>query len=169
MANNPLARAVLITWRRNNTYAQRLVEDLPVGAMLAQPPGLPAVMNHPAWILAHLNLYAGLAVRLARGEPFDDPAEHRYGMKSRPLADAAAYPGKAELVGEWRRWHEEGETALLGVSEAVTGSPTPLARWGAAHPTVGDMLVALMVKHESGHLGQLSAWRRAMGHPSVAM
>ena len=34
-------------------------------------------------------------------------------------------------------------------------------------PTIGDGLGYLLVAHEANHLGQLSAWRRAMGMPST--
>ena len=30
-------------------------------------------------------------------------------------------------------------------------------------PTVGDMIIFLMTSHEMDHLGQIAAWRRAMG------
>ena len=56
-----------------------------------------------------------------------------------------------------------------GTGRTVFSEPNPLERWRAVNPTVGDMIVTLMVKHESGHLGQLSAWRRAMGLASVPM
>ena len=30
-------------------------------------------------------------------------------------------------------------------------------------PTVGDFVIFLMTAHEMDHLGQIAAWRRAMG------
>jgi uncharacterized damage-inducible protein DinB len=32
-------------------------------------------------------------------------------------------------------------------------------------PTVGDQMVFMMTAHEMDHLGQMAAWRRAMGLP----
>lgn len=168
---NPLASAILISWRRNAGYGVRLIEDVPASRFTTQParltPGI--VLNHPAWVFSHLNLYAEVAVKLARGEAFEDPADHRFGQKSSPLADPGAYDPKDRLVEAWTRWHEMGSGALERSSVAFTSSPNPLERWRAMHPTVGDMLVTLMVKHESSHLGQLSAWRRACGLPRVAL
>ncbi len=167
-ASNPLASAIAISWRRNGAYALRLADGIDPAAFVAQPvPG--RVLNHPAWIFGHLNLYAGIAVALCRGEGFHDPADHEFGQSSVPLGDASRYPPARELLDEWRRLHDEGERALASATITITTAPNPLERWRAMHPTVGDMLVTLMVKHESGHLGQLSAWRRAMGLARVAM
>lgn len=165
---NPLARAILITWRRNGAYALRLVGDLSGAQFIAQPvPG--RTLNHPAWVLSHLTLYTAIAAAMLREQPFEDPADHRFGAKSEPLSDAGAYaPGDA-LIQQYRDAHEAAEAALVGIREGVLNSPTPLERWRPLHPTTGDMLVTLMVKHESAHLGQLSAWRRAMGLSRVAM
>ncbi|HMN40659.1 MAG TPA: DinB family protein [Phycisphaerales bacterium] len=164
----PLAAAALITWKRNGEYGARLVADLTPGQWLAQPVA-GRVMNHPAWVFAHLILYAHIAVRLASAEPFDDPAEHRYGQKSEPLSEANAYQTPERMLATWRAVHAEGAAALAAATPALTSAPNPLARWRTLHPTVGDMLITLMVKHESGHLGQLSAWRRGMGMGPVAV
>ncbi len=163
---HPLASAILITWRRNGAYALRLVGDL--RDPFAQPVA-GATMNHPAWILAHLNVYAPIAAALASRGRFEDPIEHRYGQKSRVVSDPAEYPAFSALTGEYERTHAMAEAALERADERVFGEANPLERWRTMHPTVGDMLVTLMVKHESGHLGQLSAWRRALGMASVAM
>jgi hypothetical protein len=160
---------MLITWRRNGAYAQRLVGDLSEADMTAQPPGAVGLMNHPAWILSHLALYHGLCAQMLRGETPLDPVDHPYGPKSVICPDPAAYLPRAALVAEFARVHDEAEQALCGASEAVLARSTPLERWRAMHPTIGDMAVTLMVKHESHHLGQLSAWRRAMGRPGVPM
>lgn len=163
---NQLASAILITWRRNAAYALRLVGDLSESQMLAQPiPG--RILNHPAWVLSHLTLYTRICADMLRARPFADPADHEYGAKSGPLPDAAAY--SADIIDLYKSAHDDAEAALLQATDATLSSPTPLERWRTLHPTTGDMLVTLMVKHESAHLGQLSAWRRALGLPRVAM
>ena len=166
-----LGTAILVTWRRNGAYALRLVGDLTDEQMIAQPAGLGPgiVMNHPAWILAHLSLYASVAAAIAAGQPFPDPLDHPHGMRSKPLADAGAYLARGQLIEAYRAEHEGAERAVAAADDAAFARPNPLARQREAHPTVGDMLLMLMAKHESLHLGQLSAWRRAMGLPSVAM
>ena len=38
----------------------------------------------------------------------------------------------------------------------------------AHFPTVGDFAIFLMTAHEMDHLGQIAAWRRAMGIGAAA-
>jgi DinB superfamily len=165
---NPLAHAILITWKRNGAYGRRLVEDLAPDQWLAQPIS-GRVMNHPAWIVSHLNVYAPIAAALCRGAGFDDPIDHRFGQKSKVALDPAEYAKSSALLAEYSRLHIDAQAALEIAGDGVFAAPNPLERWRAVHPSVGDMLVTLMVKHESGHLGQLSAWRRALGLASVPM
>ncbi len=161
---SPLAAAIRISWQRNAAYALRLVEDVPAERFVD---GLP--LNHPAWVFSHLNAYAEIAAALAQGSAFADPADHRYGAKSEPSPNIADYEPKAALLATWSRLHDDGAQALEQATDAELAATTPLARWRAMHPTVGDMLVTLMVKHESGHLGQLSAWRRTLRLPRVPL
>lgn len=164
---HPIAQAIAITWRRNSAYALRLVGELQPEQFFAQPvPG--RTLNHPAFLLAHLGLYAGLAGAMLRREPIVDPADHPFGPKAR-VQGPEAYPSPIDLLGAFRAAHDATERALAAADPGVFATPTPLERWRTLHPTTGDMLVTLMVKHESGHLGQLSAWRRAMGLAPVPM
>lgn len=165
---SPIASAILITWSRNRDYARSLVSDLAPDQFIAQPvPGV--TMNHPAWILSHLNVYAPIAAALLREKPFEDPIDHRYGRKSRVVNDPAEYPRPDRLLTDYLRLHDEAQVALETAPESRFAEPNPLARWQGMHPRIGDQLATLCIKHESMHLGQLSAWRRAMGLPPVAM
>lgn len=164
----PLAAAVLITWRRNGAYALRLVADLDPTLWTAQPvPG--RVLNHPARIFSHLNVYTPIAAALARAAPFDDPLDHPFGQKSEVSSDPSVYAPALALLTAFQTLHDDAQAALAAATPETLAAINPLERWRTLHPTVGDILVALMVKHESGHLGQLSAWRRAMGLARVAM
>lgn len=166
--SNPLTSAIRVTWLRNGPYGQRLVGDLRDEQFLAQPMA-GRMLNHPAWILSHLNVYKLIAGQMLRGEAFPDPIDHPDGPKSEPVGDAAVYLPPSELVAKFMRLHEEAAKALEAAGADVFARPVPVERWRAMAPTVGDMLVMLMVKHESHHLGQLSMWRRAMGLARVAM
>lgn len=163
-----LASAVGITWKRNRDYALRLVGDLSDAQMLAQPVA-GRQMNHAAWVLSHLNVYAPIAAAMLRGKSFDDPMDHRYGQKSEVSDNPAEYLGRAALMDEFIRVHDDAERALAETTDAILAGPTPLERWRTQHPQTGQMVLTLMVKHESFHLGQLSAWRRALGLARVAM
>lgn len=158
--------AIRAVWEANTKYALALVRDLREEQMIAQPVA-GVTMNHPAWVLSHLNVYAPIAAAMIRGEAFEDPADHRYGRNSRVVNDAAEYPARDSLIDAYWRTHEDALRALDAADDGVLNMPTPLERWRSSKPTVGAMLLELMVKHESVHLGQLSAWRRAMGLPPV--
>ncbi|HEY6565844.1 MAG TPA: hypothetical protein VIY86_15280, partial [Pirellulaceae bacterium] len=110
-----------------------------------------------------------VATAMLRRDSFPDPLHHRYGTRSKLENDPASYPAPSDLLVLFQSTHEQAEQALIAVSTVSLRGPNPLERARSLHPTLGDMLVTLMVKHESGHLGQLSAWRRAMGLPPVEM
>lgn len=168
METDLFKNSMLITWRRDIAYALRLVGDLSDDQMIAQPvPG--RAMNHPAWTLAHLNLYNEVIAKMLRRVSFDDPKEHLFGMKSSPQSDARIYPPRAMAIEAYRRSHDDAERALAECDPNLLAEDVPLARWRPLHPKVADMTLMLMAKHESLHLGQLSAWRRAMGLGRVEM
>lgn len=163
-----LRSAIRITWSRNGAYALRLVGDLAPGRFLAQPvPG--AVTNHPAWILCHLNVYMPVILALLRGDAVDDPLGRPHARNSKVTLDPADYPSPAVIIDTYRHRHDEVLAALDAANPETFARPNPVERWRAMHPLVADQLVTLMVKHESFHLGQLSAWRRGMGLASVEM
>jgi len=155
---------LLHSWEKNLDYARRLVADVPDPQMVYQPA---SGMNHPAWVLCHLNAYHPVIVSLIRGEIFDDPKEHPFGMKSKPVADLGVYPSKDELVTAFEQGHHDVIAALGSAEPSVFGAEVSLPRWKQYLPTTGIALGYLMLLHESTHLGQLSAWRRVQGMPGV--
>jgi len=161
-----LIQAVLRTWDRQRDYAVRLVADLSDADMVSQPVA-GVVMNHPAWVFGHIGIYPPVLAAVLKGEPFEDPIRHRYGRESKPEADAAAYPAKAALMAGYLAGHDELARVLGAADPAVLSRPIPLARWKDRFPFIADAIIHLMIDHESGHLGQLSAWRRAGGRPAV--
>lgn len=157
--------ALLSAWNRNSDYARKLVADIPDDRMTHQPF---AGANHPAWLLAHLSVYHPVLVALARGASFDDPKSARFGMQSRPEPDLALYgPDKAAIVAGFERGRADVVEALQQMDPSRLEAATPLERWRPIMPKVGIVLSYLMHVHESTHLGQLSAWRRACGMPAV--
>jgi len=159
---------LLFGWHKNLDYGQKLVADLTDEQLVAQPQLTGAgTLNHPAWLLSHLNLYLPVMVAIIRGESFEDPKVHRYGMQSKPQADRAAYPSKQVLVDDFVRGHEQVEAVLRAAGDAALERPITLPRWQPIMPQAGIALPYLMLNHENTHLGQLSAWRRSMGLPSV--
>ncbi len=157
-------KSLLIPWDKNAEYAERLVGDLNAEQMIHQPG---EGMNHPAWIVSHLNAYHPVLVAMLNGQTFDDPKGHKFGMQSKPESDASIYQPKDQLMAEFTKGHNEVRDALNAAGDNGLSAAMTLERWKGPFPTVGSALGYLMVFHESTHLGQLSAWRRVQGLPSV--
>lgn len=159
---------ILSVCSQQRRYALGLVDDLDEGDMLAQPvPGV--VMNHPAWIFSHLLVYLPVMITMLEGGVPDDPIDHRHGRKSAPLPDPKAYLPKDRLVEKYAEMHEATEEAFRYAEREILSERTPIPRFVERFPTVGHVVVHLMIKHEATHLGQLSAWRRAGGRPMVSI
>jgi hypothetical protein len=162
----PLISALLLSWSNQRDYAQRLVADLSDADMVSQPvQGV--TMNHPAWTLGHLSPYPPVLAAILQERPFEDPLNSKYGRGTKPVSDPKAYPSKADLLAEFLKGHDLLARTLEQVDVAVMSKPIPLARWEQRFPRIADAVLYLMLHHEGSHLGQLSAWRRAGGRPSV--
>lgn len=158
---------ILNSWASQRRYALALVDDLDEAEMLAQPvPGV--VMNHPAWVLSHLNVYMPVLMTMLDGGVPDDPIDHKHGKKSAPLDDPKAYLPKDRLVEKYSELHEGAEEVFRYAEREVLHSKPTIARFAERFPTIAHVAVHLMIKHECIHLGQLSAWRRAGGRPMVS-
>ena len=157
---------VLPTYNFGLVYAQKLVADVPDEQMCAQP--VPdRVMNHAAFVLGHLawaseNGVKFLGNQSARAEDWRD----LFGMGATPQADRSRYPAKAALLQQLEEAHAHLAAAVGKATPETLAQPTP-ERMRGRFPTVGSMILGLMTSHEASHLGQLSAWRRALGLPSV--
>lgn len=160
------AASFVYSWDNQLRYALALVDDLTDEQFVTRPGG---AMNHPAWILGHVSLYHPAAVALLAGKPFDDPKnDDLFGFAGRgPIDDIAPYGSKRAIVQRFAEGHEQVAQSLLAApSSAFTQKPS-LERWAAMYPTVEFMLPDLLLFHESMHIGQISAWRRAAGLPGV--
>ena len=153
---------------KNLDYGQKLVSDLTEEQMTLQPaPDGSAPSNDPAWVLSHLNVYLPIMSLALEGKTFDDPKDHEFGMQSKPLADASVYASKDKLIGDYVASHEKVISQLEAADASVLEAAIQLPRWQAMMPTVGVLLPYLLCNHENIHLGQISAWRRIQGMPSV--
>ena len=151
---------LLFVYDMNLKRAERLVDDLTDEQMVAQPSG---VINHPAWTLGHLGATSdALAGMLGLPSTFPDAWREACRMGSIPSGEAADYPGKAELLEQLRAQHQRVAAAVAAVDDERLQQPTP-PRLRERFPTIGDFAAALMTMHEGHHLGQLAAWRRALG------
>ncbi len=156
---------ILNTYKFNLVYAGKLVEDISDERMCEQPGGVP---NHPAWVLGHLAISCDFGARQIGSQGLC--ANHWGDLFSRgssPVADRTKYPGKVALLKALEDGHHYLDALYDKVDDAVASSELPMKEMRAMFPTVGDLIVFILTSHESAHLGQLSAWRRAAGLGSV--
>jgi hypothetical protein len=146
-------------------YAAKLVADIPDDKMAGQPiPGI--TLNHAAWTLSHLAwANDNILSYLGQTSKFDS-LEKIAAMDTTPTSDRSQYPPKAELLkmlkdADTRLW-----AAVTSASADQLNTPTS-ENMRKMFPTLGSLVIGLLTGHYSAHLGQLSAWRRAMGFPSV--
>lgn len=158
---------LIFGWKKNAVYGASLVKDLDQDQMILQPATGDAPSNHPSWVFSHLNAYLPIIECLILGNDFQDPKDHQFGMLSKPENDASIYASKDELVNQFTDGHQRIVQLLTGADDSILDAPVNLPRWKEVMPKVGIALPYLMLNHENTHLGQLSAWRRIQGLPSV--
>ncbi|MCC7146159.1 MAG: DinB family protein [Phycisphaeraceae bacterium] len=162
-----MIEALLTISERNLDYARKLLADLPEEKMTAVPAGTEK-MNHAAWILGHLAFVADF-YGSQLGLPAKAPKEWQdmFSMTSKPEYRQGLYPAKAVML----KVLEDSHARIAGFARQQSAEfwtkPPTLERWKARFPTMAHVAVHIMVNHEAIHLGQLSAWRRAMGLPAV--
>jgi len=152
---------VLHTYTMNLAYATRLVGDLSEDQMCTQPH---RVVNHPAWSLGHLAVAADHLGKLL-GLSSDLPAgwEDTFKTGGTPSPDKSLFPDRDEILRVLSQQHARIARGLSDVDPATLARPHPNEKSRAHFPTVGDFAIFLMTAHEMDHLGQIAAWRRAMG------
>ena len=147
----------------NLRVARAMVNDLTPEQMTEQPHG---VVNHPAWSLGHLVMVAdGLAQLLGLESQVADGWAPIFATGGIPSNDASRYPTKEELLDALAAQHARSAAAVEVTDPAWFDTPNPDEKRRKRFPTLGDQVVYLMTSHEMLHLGQVAAWRRAMGLP----
>ncbi len=154
----------------NYQFAEELVKDVPE-EMMAHSPGL-GLENHPAFTLGHLAVASSMTVNYLGGTA--DLPELWNGLFRRkgpgdptlPEKDQTKYPAKEALLREYQRQHDQLKV-LLDQREINTLGEWKSWRFTEFLPTELDCILFMCINHESMHLGQLSAWRRAMELPSA--
>jgi uncharacterized damage-inducible protein DinB len=144
-------------------YVEQLVADLSERQMVEQPTGVP---NHGTWTLGHI-IYScqGMAVELGAEQWLPDDWESLFGYGSTPLADLGRYPKRSELLTLLSDAASRLRQALLAANESVLERSLP----DEMFPTMGHLLLQVVVAHTAYHAGQLAVWRRALGKQSVGV
>ena len=154
----------------NLAYAQALVEDVHEDKMTFVPSV--GLENHAAFTLGHLVSASAMLVEDLGGK-FEMPENWEKlfirkgpGDTTLPHPNKQLYPSKEALLFELEHQHEKVKRSLLSLNEAKLNEPFTW-RFNRYFPSLLDLVVFMCLQHEAMHLGQLAAWRRAMGYTSA--
>jgi hypothetical protein len=150
----------------NLEYARALVQDLTNDQMTVIPTN--GLENHPAFTLGHLISGSALLAEDLGGE-FEMPDKWADlflrkgpGDPRKPDPDKSKYPSKHLLLRELEDQHNKVKNLLNNIDKKKL-SENIKWRFSSYMPTLLDIIVFMCINHEAMHLGQLAAWRRAMG------
>ncbi|MCP4440837.1 MAG: DinB family protein [Aureispira sp.] len=155
----------------NMAYVQELVKDVVPKEMTFCP--AKGLENHPAFTLGHLVSGAALTVKYLGGifelpEGWESlflrngPGDPRF-----PEKDVTKYPSKKELLVELEQQHQKIKELLHNTDIERLEKEAKEWRFYKFMPNLLDCTVFMCINHEAMHLGQLAAWRRAMGKTSA--
>ncbi len=154
-------------------YAERLVSGVRPDqfARLASPGGETLKSNHPAFVFGHLALYPAKALTLI-GRPVPEAAKlssnydelFKAGAECRDDADGKLYPPMDEVMRHFTDSYKAAIESISTVDDETLLKPNPNeGRMKELFPTIGAAVTFYLGGHVQMHLGQISAWRRAMG------
>jgi hypothetical protein len=163
-----LADALVHPAKMSINYAELLCADVPASKFGHMPH---PKMNHPAFNMGHLSLYPnrlltmlGLESKVKEKEGWD--LLFKAGVEC--VEDDGRYPGKEEIVAHYVDRYKTLIEALPDVSEESFARENPVeGRFKEILPTLGAVAIFMVTSHPMMHLGQISAWRRAMGMGSA--
>ncbi|KPK65195.1 MAG: hypothetical protein AMS21_05390 [Gemmatimonas sp. SG8_38_2] len=144
-------------------FIEQSVADLSDHEMVMQPDGVP---NHAMWTLGHM-IYSCQGIAAELGSELWLPAawESHFGYGSEPLPDRGKYPSKSELSKLFTDSTNRLRETLLNTDESVLRRALP----DDTLPTMGHLLLQVVVGHNAYHAGQLAVWRRAIGKESTGV
>ncbi|MFO0873839.1 MAG: DinB family protein [Phycisphaerales bacterium] len=149
-------------------YAEALAKDIPADRFDHSPmPNL----NHPAFNFGHLSLYPNRILNLL-GKPelvVDKPGwDKLFAAGVACVEGNGQYPPKQEIVDFFLDRHRAAVAVVRETTEDVLAQPNPIeGRMREVFPRIGNAVLFMMTSHVMMHLGQISAWRRTVGLPSV--
>lgn len=152
-------------------YAERLMKDVTpeVFPRFASVGGQVIQSNHPAFIYGHLSLYASNVITQVGGDASSVMPDKTYVelfSKDAQCVDdpqCDIYPPMDEVTKFCIDGYRAASAALRDADDDCFRAENPNEGMRAKFPTKGAMLGFYVGGHFMLHMGQLSAWRRAMG------
>jgi hypothetical protein len=151
------------TFEATVRFMEQSVGDLSDEEMVEQPSGVP---NHGTWTLGHIIFSCqGMATELGATPWLPDDWESVFGYGSVPRSEEQQYAQKSQL----QSLLADATTRLCQTVRSVNESVQKRPLSDEAFPTMGHLLLQVVVAHTAFHAGQLAMWRRAIGKKSVAV
>lgn len=152
-------------------YAERLLKDVSASqfSRFAEVGGKMIHSNHPAFVIGHLSIYPSRVVTDLGGDATAiAPSSHYETLFSASATcvddpDGTVYPSMEELTEKFYTAHQAAIESLRASDDSLFVAENPLERMRGKFATVGSIHAFYMGGHVMMHLGQFSAWRRAMG------
>ena len=151
------------TFEATVRFMEQSVDDLSDEEMVEQPSGVP---NHATWTLGHIIFSCqGMAMELGTAPWLPDDWESVFGYGSTPQSEEHQYPKKAQLEALL----SDAAVRLCHTVRSVNDSVLRRRFPDEDFPTMGHLLLQVVVAHTAFHAGQLAVWRRAIGKESIAV
>jgi hypothetical protein len=152
-------------------YADRLLTDVTPDqfARFATPGGQVIESNHPAFIYGHLSLYAPRVVEQLGGDATGLAPSARFerafskDAKCVDDPDGSIYPAMDEIVAALKNGYSKAVETLESAGDELFIEANPNEAMRAKFATIGAMHGFYVGGHFMLHMGQMSAWRRAIG------
>ena len=151
------------TFEATARFIGQSIDDLSDAEMIEQPSGVP---NHATWTLGHVIFSCqAMAAELGAAPWLPDDWESVFGYGSTPRSEGQQNPKKAEL----QMLLADATTRLSHTLRSADASVLSRQLEDEDFPTMGHVLLQVIVAHTAYHAGQLAVWRRAIGRESVAV
>ena len=165
-----VASMIIPSGRLMLRYAEMLLEGIAANSFARKPEGIDT--NSPAFCYGHLTIYPEHVLTAVGREDLAvdaDDYQELFGpaKECRDDPDGTLYPPMDAIMARFRERHKVALGAIEGVSDEVMMRANPREKRREFMPTVGAGVAFYLGGHAMTHLGQVSAWRRAMGLKSV--
>jgi hypothetical protein len=154
-------KPVLHSFAYGLDFLREQVADVATADMVAQPSG---ITNHPAWVIGHLTQVCQNLGGVIGVPPWlPEEWAMRYGTGSVPVADAGVYQMRDDALAMLRDAQSRITRAVEQLEESRLDEPFPDQSYREVFPSIRHFLTQVLVGHSAYHIGQVGAWRRAMG------
>ncbi len=149
-------------------YAQMLVADVPAERFCEMPH---PTMNHPAFVFGHLAIYPKkIAEMLGNPEAVAPVPEGWADVFEAGIpcdSDPSKYPSKDRITAYYHEAYDAAAAVIAATPDDRFLVENPHEGMRERFPTLAIMTNFMLNSHVTMHLGQVSAWRRAVGLGSV--